>query len=130
MSIKCFEDIICWQQARKLVSTIYDLTSSVKFNKDFGLKDQIQRASVSVMSNIAEGFGRGGNKELVQYLFIAKGSLAEVRSLLYVAKDLSYINESSFSTASKIASETDRLIGAFIKSIKIANKGDLRSSVL
>lgn len=85
-----------WQDARVMVKNIYDITSVGKFSKDYGLKDQIQRASVSVMSNIVEGYERDSNREFVKFLNYAKGSAGEVRSLLYVALDQKYIGESKF----------------------------------
>ncbi len=78
MKINKFEDLLIWQKARELTKMVYSFTGTGQFKTDYGLKDQIQRSSVSVMSNIAEGFGRGGNKEFAQFLFISKGSLAEV----------------------------------------------------
>ncbi len=91
-----FEDIEMWQTARQLVLFIYRATAQKPFCNDFGLREQIQRAAVSVMSNIAEGFERGGNKEFVQFLYVAKASSAEVRSLAYVASDIGYIDKKSF----------------------------------
>jgi four helix bundle protein len=85
MKIKRFEDIIAWQKAKELSVQVYGLFEN---SKDFGFKDQIQRASVSVMNNIAEGFERRGNKEFRHFLYIAKGSCGEVRSMLYLAKEL------------------------------------------
>ena len=85
--IERFEDIESWQLARELTVGIYRATNVAEFARDFGLKDQIRRAAVSIMSNIAEGFGRGGNAELIQFLAIARGSAAEVQAQLYVALD-------------------------------------------
>lgn len=96
MSAKKFEDLEIWQDARILVSKIYKTTSKTKFSKDYGLKDQIQRAAVSIMNNIVEGFEREGNAEFIRFLSISKGSAGEVRSLLYVAKDLGFINDEEF----------------------------------
>jgi len=96
MSIKKFEDLRIWQESRELTKFIYKLTSKQFFKKDFGLKDQIQRASVSVMTNIAEGFERDSNNEFIKFLAYSKGSCGEVRSLLYVALDLNYINQEEF----------------------------------
>ena len=93
MGITRFEDLIAWQKARELTKAIYQATTTIPFSKDFGLKDQIQRASVSIMSNIAEGFERGSHNEFHQFLVIAKGSCAEVKSQLYVALDANYLNE-------------------------------------
>jgi len=92
MLIKNFEDLEIWQDARALTRAIYQLTRDPKFSKDFGLRDQIQRATVSIMSNIAEGFERGGNQELIQFLYVAKGSCGEVRSQFYVAMDQGYVD--------------------------------------
>jgi len=112
MSIKYFEDLEIWKIARELTQRIYKITSNGKFSKDYGLCDQIRRASVSVMSNIAEGFERGGNQELLQFLSIAKGSSGEVRAQLYVALDQGYIARN----------EAEKLIDEFRKlSIMINN---------
>ncbi len=83
-TIKKFEDIEAWQKARELVKAIYRETNIGTFSKDYGLKDQMRRAAVSILSNIAEGFERGGDKEFVQFIAMAKGSSAEVRAQLYV----------------------------------------------
>jgi four helix bundle protein len=112
--IECFEDIEAWQTSRELVKTVYDLTRTAEFSRDFGLRDQIQRASVSVMSNIAEGFERGSNKEFVQFLYIAKGSVGEVRSQLYAALDIGYVNQPVFEAASEKARLLSRKIASFI----------------
>jgi four helix bundle protein len=93
MAVKNFEDLNVWRQARQLTQQVYRLTKSEKFMKDFGLRDQIQRATVSIMSNIAEGFERGGNQEFVQFLYVSKASCGEVRSQLYVAFDQGYITD-------------------------------------
>ncbi|HEY7553546.1 MAG TPA: four helix bundle protein [Candidatus Binatia bacterium] len=91
MQVENFEDLEIWKDARALTRAIYQLTRDPKFSKDFGLRDQIRRAAVSIMSNIAEGFEREGNQEFIQFLYIAKASCGEVRSHLYVAVDQSYI---------------------------------------
>lgn len=109
--VERFEDLIAWQKARQLTADIYRLTSKGDFSKDFGLRDQIRRASVSVMSNIAEGFDRGSRGEFHQFLVIAKASCAEVRSQLYVAQDVGYINQEIFNNISSNASELSRIIG-------------------
>ena len=93
---KTFEEINAWQNARELVKDVYAMTGSGDFSKDYGLKDQIQRASISICSNIAEGFERRGNKEFINFLWIAKGSAAEVCSQLYNARDLGYITDKGF----------------------------------
>jgi four helix bundle protein len=91
MAVKVFEDLEVWKEARRLTQRIYRLTKNENFSKDFALRDQIRRATVSIMSNIAEGFERGGNQEFVQFLYVAKASCGEVRSQVYVALDQSYV---------------------------------------
>ena len=93
MAVKQFEDLEVWQEARRLTQAIYRLTKVERFAKDFALRDQIQRAAVSVMSNIAEGFERGGNQEFIQFLYVAKASCGEVRSQIYVALDQGYMSK-------------------------------------
>lgn len=128
MISKRFEDLIFWQKARELTKRIYTLTHKDAFKTDFGLKDQIQRSSVSVMSNIAEGFGRGGNNEFVQFLFVAKGSVSEVKSQLYVATDLAYISDKEFQTTYDLTEEISRMVNAFIKSIKRGGNTSLKKN--
>jgi len=127
MIAKRFEDLIFWQKARELTRLIYASTQKVPFRNDRGLRDQIQRSSVSVMSNIAEGFGRGSNSEFAQFLFVAKGSLSEVKSQLYVALDLSYISSAEFKRAYAIAEEISKLTSAFVKSLKDDKKRGLKT---
>jgi len=106
-TIERFEDIKAWQKSRELVKTICHLSNSKsKFSKDFGLRDQIRRASDSVMSNIAEGFARRRDKEFNRFLSIAPGSAAEVQSQLYVAADLNYIGKKEFTETYETAAET------------------------
>ena len=114
-TIQKFEDLICWQKVRLLVASVYQALDQCR---DYGFKDQIQRASVSVMSNIAEGFERGTRQEFVNYLFIAKGSCGEVRAQLYIAHDLGYVNSEKFKYLNSLATECSRLISSFIKSVK------------
>jgi four helix bundle protein len=114
MKIEKFEDLICWQRAKEVSLSLYRL---FKTNRDFGFRDQIQRASISVQNNIAEGFERGGDKELRRFLYIAKGSCGEVRSMLYIAKDLGYIDEKNFEKLYNLLLETSRLIAGFIKKL-------------
>lgn len=97
-SIERFEELKVWQMAHDLSVAIYRLTKEVEFSRDWGLWDQVQRAAVSVMSNIAEGFERYSRQEFKQFLSIARGSCAEVRSQVHLAKSLGYISESDFST--------------------------------
>lgn len=116
--IKRFEDIIAWQEARKLVATMYQLTSSGALAKDYGLRDQLQRAAVSAMTNIAEGFDCESKIEFARFLSIARRSAVEVQSLLYAALDIGYINEQTFKTEYQQAEKTKALIGGLKKSLK------------
>ena len=109
--VERFEDLIAWQKARQLTSAIYRITSLSDFARDFGLRDQIRRAAVSVMSNIAEGFDRASRSEFHQFLVIAKASCVEVRSQLYVAQDVGYIDQETFDTISSSTSELSRILG-------------------
>lgn len=92
MQIKSFEELEIWKDARAITKAIYQLTRDPKLAKDFVLRDQLRRAAVSVMSNIAEGFERGGNQEFIQFLYVAKGSCGEVRSQLYIVMDQGYVD--------------------------------------
>jgi four helix bundle protein len=116
--ISRFEELIAWQKSRVLVKAIYKMTNGEQFRKDFGLRDQIQRAAVSIMSNIAEGFERSGRAEFHQFLVIAKGSCAEVRSQLYIALDIGYISQAEFDNVHEMAIETGRIIGGLRKKVK------------
>lgn len=123
-SIEKFEDIEAWQKARELTREIYRVTNRGTFAKDFGLRDQIRRASVSIMSNIAEGFGRGGNREFIQFLSMAKGSVSEVQAQLYVAVDAGYLTKDQFQQLYSLSQSTGSLIGGFIRYLtKSADKG-------
>lgn len=122
MKIERFEDIQAWQKARELVTRIYSMTNEGDFAKDYGLKDQLRRASVSVMSNTSEGYARQTDKEFAQFLYIALGSAAEVQSLLYTAQDLSYISKEAFDNIYKLSSEVHRLIAGFIKYLQRAQR--------
>ena len=113
-----FEDIEAWRKARVLVKEVYKVTAAAKFSKDFSLRDQIQRAAVSIISNIAEGFSRQTDKEFVQFLHIAKGSTSEVQSQLYIALDLGYISQEEFDSLYKRADEVGRLIFGFIRYLR------------
>lgn len=95
-SFERFEDIEGWKLARQVTNQVYELSSAGEFSRDFALVNQMRRASISIMSNIAEGFERDGNKEFLQFLSIAKGSCGEVRSQLYIAFDRKYVDEARF----------------------------------
>ncbi len=108
--IQRFEELIAWQRARELTKEIYSVTNKGDFGKDYGLRDQIRRASVSIMSNVAEGFDRAGRAEFHQFLVIAKSSCAEVRSHLYVAFDAGYLTEQVFQRLLLMADELGRIV--------------------
>jgi len=116
--IRRFEDLVAWQKARELTKQIYVLSSKGAFGKDYGLRDQIRRASVSVMSNLAEGFDRGGRAEFHQFLVVAKGSCAEVRSQLYVAMDTGYLSKDDFGAVSNLASEVSRIVSGLRSAVE------------
>ena len=118
--IKRFEDIVGWQEARKLTTGIYGVTSREPFARDFGLRDQIQRASVSAMSNIAEGFDCESKVEFGRFLAIARRSTVEVQSLLYVALDVRYIDAATFEQQYEQARKTKAFIGGFKRSLREA----------
>ena len=117
-TIETFEDLESWKSARLLAREIYRLTNQGAFSRDFGLKDQIQRAAISVMSNIAEGFERHSDKSFLSFLSIAKGSAGEVRSQLYVALDLGYITNDQFAHASEMATRAGQLISGLMQYLK------------
>jgi len=111
-----FEDILGWQEARKLVKIVYDvIKKSPKFRKDFRLVNQVQDAAVSAISNIAEVFARRSNREFIQFLFISKSSAAEVQSQLYVALDQEYINEDDFGRIYSQAEVVSKMDSGFIR---------------
>ena len=122
-SIERFEDINAWKTSREVVKLVYEMTKSEPFCKDFALVNQIRRAAISVLSNIAEGFERDGNKEFVNFLAIAKGSCGEVRAQLYVAFDQGYIDEAGFHQASAALIEASRQISGFMRYLQ---QSDLR----
>jgi four helix bundle protein len=105
-AFKSFEEIVSWQKARVLCKEIYILSSNDKFAKDFGLRDQIRRSAVSIMANIAEGYERKSDGDFKRFLNSSKGSLAEVKSHLYIALDLEYISDDKFK---KLASDIDEI---------------------
>lgn len=115
MKFERFEDILGWQKARDLATKIYNLRCKVEYGIDAGFKDQIQRAIVSVMSNIAEGFEYRNDKQFRNYLKIAKGSAAEVRSLIYLGEDLGYIDKAE-NLSEKII-EVSKILAGLIKSL-------------
>jgi|SRR3989344_3473454 len=122
-TVQRFEDLLCWKKSRELVRDIYKALNTCK---DYGFKDQIQRASVSVMSNIAEGFESGTKQEFLNYLYIAKGSAGEVRAQLYAAHDIGYVNIETFKYLKGLAEECSRLVSSFTKSLKTSEVSGLQ----
>lgn len=116
--VEKFEDLIVWQKARELTRQIYRLTREGLLSKDYGLCDQIRRAAVSVMSNVAEGFDRGSRAEFHKFVVIAKGSCAEIRSQLHVALDAGYIDPNQFDQLYGMALEVSRILGGLRASLQ------------
>ncbi|MEP7214177.1 MAG: four helix bundle protein [Acidobacteriota bacterium] len=123
--IERFEDVTSWRSAREATKIIYSVTSEGAFARDFGLRDQIRRSAVSVMSNIAEGFERGGDKEFLNFLSIAKGSCGEARAQMYVALDQGYVSAEQFENLLNKLNETGRLISGLMKYLR---ESELRGS--
>lgn len=113
-----FEDLIAWQKARELTKKIYEITSKGQFVKDFGLRDQIRRSSVSIMANVAEGFERARQSEFHQFLSIAKSSCAELRSHLYVAHDADYLDTKTFNNLMDQAREVSLVLGGLRSAVQ------------
>lgn len=113
---KGFKELLVWQKASDLAVLIYKITNENEFKKDFGLRDQVRRSAVSVPSNIAEGDERGTDKESVRFFFIAKGSLAELRTQMEVAYRIDYIDENTFNDVEGKTIELGKMLGALIKS--------------
>lgn len=114
-TVEQFEELEAWKKARELTKVIYHVSSSGEFARDFGLREQICRAAVSIISNIAEGFERDGNKEFLQFLSFAKGSCGEVRAQLYVALDQAYVSSAQFQELIEQTRQVSRLIGGLRK---------------
>ena len=129
MAIEKFEDLEIWQEARELSKIIFEITSIAPFSRDFKLKDQIRAASGSIMDNIAEGFGRGGNKEFISFLSISKGSADEVRSQAYRAFDFKYIDKEILEDISVRTLRISRRTTSFITYLKKSNRPFHRSIV-
>jgi four helix bundle protein len=117
-SVRRFEDLLAWRRARMLTGAIYQITGQDPLRRDFALRDQMRRAAVSVMSNIAEGFERGKPSEFHQYLSMAKGSAGEVRSQLYIALDAGYLTEDAFARILAQTEEVGRILGALRASVE------------
>jgi four helix bundle protein len=117
-TFQTFEEIEAWQKARELTNRVYDVTDVGAFARDFGLRDQMRRACVSILSNIAEGFERSGTGEFVQFLSAAKGSAGEVRAQLYVALDRKYTDESTFRELNHTAAQISRMLSGLMAYLK------------
>ncbi len=126
--ISQFEDLVAWQKARSLTAAVYTATRKGAFKGDFGLANQIQRASVSIMSNIAEGFERGGRAEFHQFLSTAKASCAETRSHLYVALDAGYLERMEFERLLQQAEEVGRVVGGLRAAVQRQRDNDKQKS--
>lgn len=118
MKVKGFEELIAWQKARELTKLIYLLTKVGALSRDFGLREQMRRAAVSIMSNIAEGFERGSSAEFHQFIVIAKGSCAELRTQLYVAVDVGHITQAEFEKIYTLAVEVSKILGGLKAALK------------
>ena len=118
MKVQRFEDLEAWQIARELANQVYKITKQESVCRDFGFVDQIRRAAISIMNNIAEGFERGSNKDFVRFLFIARGSAGEVRSLLYLGLDQGYLTNSEFSECRDLCIRSGQIIWALIKGLR------------
>jgi four helix bundle protein len=114
-TFRTFEEIEAWQQARELTKLVYEASGSGAFGRDFALRDQIRRAAVSVMSNIAEGFGRGGLREFVQFLSVARGSTSEVGAQLYVALDQGYFDADRFALLQDQVTRTGSVLSGLMR---------------
>lgn len=117
-----FEEMEVWQKARKLTRDLYAISNQGSFSRDFGLREQIRRAAVSTVSNIAEGFERRGDREFARFLSVAKGSAGEVRAQLYVALDLEYLSRTEFDRLSAASVEISRMISSLITYLRRAAK--------
>lgn len=113
-TITSFKEIKAWQKAHLISLEIYKLTNTTELAKDYGLKDQMRRSSVSVSSNIAEGYERSGKKEFIRYLVIAKASSTELRSQLLLSKDLNYISSEQYDDLDELLIEVNKMISGFI----------------
>jgi len=125
MKIENFEDMVVWKDARVVANRLYDLTAKREFSRDFVLRDQIRRAAVSIISNIAEGFERNGNKEFIHFLYVAKGSCGEVRCQLSFASDRGYITKSDYDRLCCDLLGISRQLSGLIKYLR---QSDLRGS--
>ena len=117
-TFKRFEDIQAWQKARQITSSVYSITNKGSFARDFGLRDQIRRSSVSIMANIAEGFARRSDKDFAYFLNISRSSVAEVQSHLYVALDQDYVSKADFDSLYTNLEESSRMIFGIVRHLR------------
>ena len=127
-TIQKFEDLRCWKSARELVKMVYEITNEGSFQRDFGLRDQIRRAAISVMSNIAEGFGSGSDSEFVRFLGYSRRSISETQSQLYTALDINYLTQEQFEAIYTKANETERQVNAFIGYLAKSKRNSIRDA--
>ena len=120
-SLKCFEDLEVWQKSREFAKEIYTISRESHLSRDFILRDQIIRSAVSIISNIAEGFERGGTGEFIQFLSVAKGSAGELRSQLYIVLDQGYIDENKFKELIEMNTAISRMISRLIEYLRKSN---------
>lgn len=117
--MKTYREIICWQKAIALVKSVYELTNNFPHSEQFGLTSQLRRAAISIPSNIAEGFGRGSNKDFRRFLDISRGSLFELQTQLYISKELGFVAGKSYDIIYEQSREVERILIGFIKSLKV-----------
>jgi four helix bundle protein len=120
MSVSRFEDLLVWQKALRVSVAVYEATREGPFARDFGLRDQIQRAAVSIMSNIAEGFDRNSRAEFARFVSIARGSAGEVRAQVYLARELGYLQDEKSKELLGMCEEITRMLVALRKSLEVA----------
>ena len=118
MGIERFEEILSWKKGKELSLQVYEV---FRFSKDYSFRDQIQRASISICNNIAEGFERGGKQEFIQFLYVARGSCGELRSQLGICKDVNYLSESEYNQINALAIEVSKQLNGFIQYLKGSN---------
>ena len=122
-TIRHFRDIEAWQKARELTNSVYAVSGKGAFARDFALRNQVRKAAISVVANIAEGFERGGNAEFIQFLSVAKGSAGEVEAQLYIALDQGYVTQEEFKAVEAQIRSTKKLISGFMEYLR---ESDLR----
>lgn len=125
-AINKIEDLLVWQKSRELIKLVFSITANTTFDKEYFLKDQLKRSAISIMSNIAEGYGRGGNKEFIHFLYISNGSINELKSQLYIAHDLNFLPVESFKEAVSLLTEIELMIKSLAKKLKEADNTGIK----